>query len=376
MTAPVLPKKCVLRRYSARFAMTPTKRSFSRRTGTASWANGQPVDSVLIEFQRSRSLSNTPPAHLSASDLNSLMRALDIDVVALTELLVPRGHRVELGNIDVPAIHYNLAGQGRMAIDGGPFMPLHPHMLIIVPPNTPFVIEVDGDGPGLKSIERNCWTRDQGYLRINQAGEIPEVVQICGFFNASFGPAIGLFRELTTPVIEQFEPTDRIDEKLREAMAELLEQEVGMGAMTAALLKQVIICLLRRSMGSSQTWTERFAILSDRQITRAFADMVARPSAPHTVQSLAHSAGMSRSAFMARFTATVGRAPMSVLRDLRMRQAALDLATTTTPIEVIALNAGYESRSSFARRFATVYGKDPTEYRTLANEPARAQTEE
>jgi AraC family transcriptional activator of mtrCDE len=304
------------------------------------------------------------------------MRALDIDVVALTEILVPRGHRVELGGVDVPAIHYNLAGQGRIAINGGPFIPLQPHLLIIVPPNTPFVIEVDGDGAGLKSIERNCWARDQGYLRISPAGETPEVVQICGFFNASFGPAVGLFRELKTPVIERFEPTDRIDEKLREAMAELFDQEVGMGAMTAALLKQVIISLLRRSMGSSQNWTERFSILSDRQITRVFADMVARPSAPHTVQSLAHSAGMSRSAFMSRFSAVVGRAPMSVLRDLRLRQAAVDLSTTTTPIEVIAHDAGYESRSSFARRFAKVYGKDPTEYRAMANEAVSAETDE
>jgi AraC family transcriptional activator of mtrCDE len=67
---------------------------------------------------------------------------------------------------------------------------------------------------------------------------------------------------------------------------------------------------------------------------------------------------------------------MSVLRDLRMRQAALDLTSTTTPIEVIAHNAGYESRSSFARRFAKVYGKDPTEYRATTNEPAIAGTEE
>jgi AraC family transcriptional activator of mtrCDE len=337
---------------------------------------GQPLDPVLVDFKRKSPLSNITPNRLSASDLNNLIRALDIDVVALTEILVPRGHRVEMGRIDVPGIHYNLAGKGRIAINGGPFMPLRPHLLIIVPPNTPFVVEVDGDGPGLKSIERNCWTRDQGYLRVSPPGETPEVVQICGFFNASFGPAIGLFRELKTPVIEQFEPIDRVDEKLREAMAELLDQEVGMGAMTAALLKQVIISLLRRSMASSQNWTERFTILSDRQITRAFADMVASPSAPHTVQSLAHSAGMSRSAFMSRFTAIVGRAPMSVLRDLRMRQAALDLTSTTTPIEVIAHNAGYESRSSFARRFAKVYGKDPTEYRATTNEPAIAGTEE
>jgi AraC family transcriptional activator of mtrCDE len=329
-----------------------------------------------MDFKQRRRLSKTPPTRLSASDLNKLMSALDIDVVALTELLVPRGHRLELGNIDVPAIHYNLAGKGRMAFNGGPFMPLRPHLLIIVPPNTPFAIEVDGDGSGLKSIERDCWTRDQGYLRICPDGEVPEVIQICGFFNASFGPAVGLFRELATPVIEHFQPTDRIDEKLREAMAELLDQEVGMGAMTAALLKQVIISLLRRSMGSSRNWAERFSILSDRQITRAFADMVARPSAPHTVQSLAHSAGMSRSAFMSRFTAVLGRAPMSMLRDLRLRQAALDLTTTTTPIEVIAHNAGYESRSSFARRFAKVYGKDPTEYRAMANEPEVIAPEE
>jgi AraC family transcriptional activator of mtrCDE len=335
----------------------------------------RPLD-IPIDCKRKRLLSNTPPTRLSASDLNNLMRALDIDVVALTEILVPRGHRVEMGSIDVPGIHYNLAGKGRIAINGGPFMPLQPHLLIIVPPNTPFVVEVDGDGPGLKSIERNCWTRDQGYLRVSPPGETPEVIQICGFFNASFGPAIGLFRELTTPVIEQFEPSDRIDEKLREAMAELLDQEVGMGAMTAALLKQVIISLVRRSVGSSQDWAERFAILSDRQITRAFADMVARPSAPHTIQSLAHSAGMSRSAFMSRFTAVVGRAPMSVLRDLRLRQAALDLSTTNTPVEVIAHNAGYESRSSFARRFAKVYGKDPTEYRATTKERVVGETEE
>ena len=301
---------------------------------------------------------------LSAADLNNLMRALEIDVVALTEILVPRGHRAEMGMIDTPAIHYNLKGSGRISINHGPNMPLMPHLLIIVPPNTPFSIEVDGGDGTTRLINRDCWKRDEeGLLRIAVPNEKPEVVQICGFFNASFGQSVGLFRDLREPVVEQFEPSDRIDGKLREAMKELLSQEVGMGAMTASLLKQVIIALVRRSLKSSQSWTDRFSILSDRQITRAFADMVARPGAAHTVQSLASSASLSRSAFMARFSEIFGRSPMAILRDLRMRQAALDLTTTATPVDVVAHDAGYESRSSFVRAFRKAYNVDPSEYR-------------
>ena len=48
---------------------------------------------------------------LSIADLNNLMRALEIDVVALTEILVPRGHRAEIvgmGHVDHAATHSNI----------------------------------------------------------------------------------------------------------------------------------------------------------------------------------------------------------------------------------------------------------------------------
>jgi AraC family transcriptional activator of mtrCDE len=54
---------------------------------------------------------------------------------------------------------------------------------------------------------------------------------------------------------------------------------------------------------------------------------------------------------------------MAILRDLRMRQAALDLTTTSAPVDVVAYNAGYESRSSFVRAFRRAYNVDPSQYR-------------
>jgi len=300
---------------------------------------------------------------LAAADLNSLMRALEIEVVALTEMLIPSGYRAEMGRFDAPAIHYTISGTGRISFGGGPSMPLEPHLLVIKPPNTPFAIEADGASGPMRLISHDCWKRHEGVLRIGIPNEQSEVIQICGFFNASFGQSVGLFRELREPVVEKFEPMDKIDLKLREAIAELCAQEIAMGAMTATLLKQVIIALVRRSMKSSCNWTDRFSILADRQITRAFADMVARPGAAHTVETLAYSASLSRSAFMARFTQIFGRPPMTVLRDLRMRQAALDLTTTSAPVDVVAYHAGYESLSSFVRAFRKAYNVGPSEYR-------------
>jgi transcriptional regulator GlxA family with amidase domain len=139
-----------------------------------------------------------------------------------------------------------------------------------------------------------------------------------------------------------------------------------MEAMTTALLKQVLIAILRRSLSSAGSWLERFPMLSAPRIARAFAEMLARPGAPHSVQSLAQTAGLSRSAFMARFAEALGSSPMAVLRQLRMRQAAARLAANVLSIDQIAHAVGYESRSSFFRAFRQAYGQDPSAYRAAA----------
>lgn len=323
-----------------------------------------------------------PILRISAPDLNTLMTVLDVEVVALSECVVSRGFGLDLGGHVASGIHYILSGSGRMHFKGHPPVDIAQHTLVIVPPNTPFRLEAhpkDGeqDNEILDPMKNRSSADGVNRFRAGEGEQGPQTVMICGYFRAQYGSSSGLFEALAVPIVEHFTQMDRIDEKLKSAFEELLNEEIGAGAMSGALLKQVILALLRRSLSSINVWVERFAMLSDPQIARSFSAMVANPGAAHTVETLAEHAFLSRSAFMARFAAVIGRSPMLVLRDLRMRQAAGQLAAGTYSIDQIARNAGYASRSSFVRTFRKVYGTDPSGYRDgEKGEPERDESEE
>jgi len=307
------------------------------------------------------------------------LSTLDVNVIALSECLVSRGYILEMGGHDVPGLHYNIKGTGRMYIRNGPPIELKPHTLIIVPANSPFRIEtvpLPGLTSGLRSVYGRSTMTTNGMIRRFVAGNSePEIILICGFFSALYGSSTDLFGSLRCPIIEQFDADDRLEATLKDALSELVAQEIGSGAMSSALLKQVIVTIVRRSLTSVGLWVERFAMLSDPQIARAFAEMALNPGANHTVVSLAHRACLSRSAFMARFTNLVGHSPIVILRDLRMRQAARQLQSSQMSVDQIAHAAGYDSRSSFVRAFRKAFDCDPSEYRARAlPEAARTPT--
>jgi AraC family transcriptional activator of mtrCDE len=311
----------------------------------------------------------------SAAHLNQLMTAFEVNFVRLAECLVSPGWGLKLEAAEVPAIHYNLQGMGRMRIGHGISVALAPHTLVIVPCGMPFTLEALAlDEPANKrAVVESQWNppaADQ--LRRLVAGAAPaEIILICGYFRASFGAFIDLFGNLSTPIVERFVAADQVDTKLKTALAELVSQEMGSGAMSMAIVKQVLITVLRRSLLSDDLWVERFAAWSDPAIARAFSQMVTDPGASHTVHSLAKTSNLSRSAFMARFGAAFGTSPIAVLRQLRMRQAMILLKRNTLSIDKIANAVGYAGRSSFHRAFRQVYECDPSDYRTGARSPPK-----
>lgn len=302
-----------------------------------------------------------PVVHVSPTDLDALLSALDVRFAALTECVVSAGYALHVSGIDAPGLHYNLVGHGTMRMKGEPPIRLSPHTLIVVPRRSAFRIE----GASTPRTTVNAQLQGQSGLmhRLVAGGGEPEVILICGFFHATYGSTLDLFEGLRSPIVEQFDASHRLDETLRAAMAELVAQEVGSSTMSEALLKQVIVMLVRRSLASMRQWIEHFTLLRDPQVARAFSIIAADPGAPHSVHRLSRSVGLSRSAFMARFTEVTGHSPMSIVRALRMRLAAQQLRATKLSIEEIVRNVGYTSRSSFTRAFRQTYGRDPSDYR-------------
>lgn len=321
-------------------------------------------------------LTQRPITRIAGPELDRLMTTLDVNYLLLSECLISSGNRLQIGAVDMPGMHYNLSGFGRLVVGEMPPIELKPHTLVILPPGRPFRLEAAnsrGQFTNLTHVDYKAQFKPGSILQRLVAGDAntPEIVLICGYFKASYGSSIDVFDGMNGPIVESFTAKDGLDQKLKDAVAELIAQEVGSGAMSAALMKQVLVSVLRRSLASQNLWVERFSILKDPQVARAFADMVARPGSPHTVLTLCHTSGLSRSAFMVRFREAFGASPMAVLRQIRMRHAATLLEADMLSIDQIAGACGYASRSSFFRTFQKSIGDDPSQFRAAARQRFR-----
>jgi AraC family transcriptional regulator, activator of mtrCDE len=298
-----------------------------------------------------------PMWRISRSDLEGLLDVLAVNSVKLTGCVVTSLSPLTVSPADMPSIYYNLEGAGRMMVGDHPPIELQPHTLVIVPRGQPVRIKASANRHAqpfsLGGVSQEV-AADEGEAQLNL---------IWGHFSAAFGWSVDLFEGLATSIVEQFDAADQLDYQMKSALDELNAQEVGTVAMATAFLKQVLVTLLRRSLNSNNVWVERLSILHDPQIGHAFAEMVARPGAPHCVTSLSQKVGLSRSVFMARFAAAFGCAPMAVLRQLRMRHAAGMLTSSHLSIDQVSHGVGYASRSSFFRAFRKTYGSDPSDYR-------------
>lgn len=149
----------------------------------------------------------------------------------------------------------------------------------------------------------------------------------------------------------------------------------GMGPGAAALLTRLAALMLVAELRGDPACRAILAPEKHDPIDQALGLIAGNPSANWTVERLARSVGMGRSNFAAHFTTRVGRAPMEVVAEKRMEQAAQLLRGGALKIAEISELAGYGSEAAFSRRFTRHFGCSPSQMREAlrASDAAEAQ---
>ena len=334
-----------------------------------------PIDVGVRNYLKKGSWMAMPQPVFKIAELERLMETLDVITVSLVQCDVSYGYCLSFPPIDMPCIYYGLAGWGRMFMGDGRQISLSPHKLVIAPPRQPVLVNTSmchAMERARRMTERSFSYKDPpeaGQKFVAGDGE-PGLVLIRGYFRTSQAASTDLFSTLISPIAEQFTHADKLEHHWTSVMEEIAAEQVGRKAMMAAIVKQALIVVLRRLLSSSEGQWRYFALLNDPPIARAFADMAAKPGAIHTLSSLSHRAGLSRSVFITRFSRIFGCSPITALRQLRMRQAANLLSRNVLSIEQVARAVGYDSRSSFFRAFRAAYGINPSHY--TRNEASRS----
>lgn len=206
-------------------------------------------------------------------------------------------------------------------------------------------------------------------LRGGGPGEVAATI-VCGAFVAGDPdhPALGgLPRVLLVPGAEGRPPgwlTPYVEALRQEAFDGGPGSDVVMARLSDALIARAL-----RHHGAVTDHPGWLAGLRDPHVAIALGALHADPARPWTLPALAATAGLSRTAFAARFTAAVGEPAMRYLQSLRLHRARTLLRDERLTVAAVAARVGYTSDVAFAATFRRVFGVPPATWRRSTSPP-------
>lgn len=270
---------------------------------------------------------------------------------------------LDLDKDPLATLHYVLAGEGELALPNRPSIPVCRGSLILVPALKKHVLRSFG------LIQDPIPTCNPDRLKMahlihrDAASEKGQLIAICARISLSLRSMQNLVDLVQEPVVLSRTKEDAFSAPIDRLLQELATPAPGSLAMVRALLMQCMIELMRRRYADPLGGLEWMAALKDVRLWPVLKHILETPGEPHSVESLADLAGMSRSGFAKRFQEAYGSGPMELLRDIRMRRAASLLLETDHSIERISYLIGFRSRSAFSRAFEAAIGLSPQKFR-------------
>ncbi len=136
--------------------------------------------------------------------------------------------------------------------------------------------------------------------------------------------------------------------------------ELAARFLTEVLLIQVLRVLVNGHDATAKGWLQG---IRDPPIAAALAAIHTKPEHPWSLESLAVTAGLSRSVFASRFRERIGQTPMAYVGECRLRLASRWLEETDLSVSEVFQRLGYASAAAFSRAFKRKYGLPPSAYR-------------
>lgn len=143
---------------------------------------------------------------------------------------------------------------------------------------------------------------------------------------------------------------------------EALTQRCGRVAVVNRLFEVVLIQVLRAQMEAGEIEVGLLAGLGHPRLRHALIAVHEAPAQPWTLDSMAETAGMSRSVFAQQFRDALGVTPGTYLQDWRVRLAQQALRRGR-PLKAIATEVGYGSEAALSRAFKAQSGLSPRQWR-------------
>jgi AraC-like DNA-binding protein len=207
---------------------------------------------------------------------------------------------------------------------------------------------------------------DGGLARIDHGGGGAATQIICGFLGSEDGynPLIAALPRVLALDLREGTSREWVEASVRFAASELAAGRLASSTVMSRLSETLLVEAVRHY---ASTLADRDAGwlngTKDPHVGRALALIHHDIGAPWSAETLARQVGMSRSAFVERFTTLVGMPPIRYLTVWRMQTAKINLREKRLPIAKLAHSVGYESEEAFSRAFKREFGVSPAQWR-------------
>lgn len=257
---------------------------------------------------------------------------------------------------DAPGFMLIIAGHAWVTFAGSAPLRLAQGDFLLMPTTPAFSL---GSEPGLASLVLE--PSNEPVRHGEQAGE-PDFLALGGSFS---------FERVNAPLLLALLPdlihiqasqgtAGRLGRIIHLLAEECTSSHPGKDLIIQRMLEVLLVEALRwEGIGHDAASAGLLAGVRDPALARALQAMHADIRAHWTVAHLARIAGMSRSAFSARFGLIVGCAPMEYLTRWRMAVAKDALARGGKSLDRIADEIGYDSASAFSTAFRKRLGCPP-----------------